>query len=90
MTSDLVWVLIRQDDGANRYRVGRYATRAEAERIAGQLDGRSRRRGHGQEQGHGQVQEQDHGQQHGRQHEQGAAGGCCYVIERIAPRMAQA
>ena len=27
MTSDLVWVLIRQDDGANRYRVGRYATR---------------------------------------------------------------
>ncbi|MFG1809274.1 SPOR domain-containing protein [Streptomyces sp. NPDC049040] len=42
MTSDLVWVLIRQDDGANRYRVGRYATRAEAERIADQLDGRSR------------------------------------------------
>ncbi|WP_327288953.1 SPOR domain-containing protein [Streptomyces sp. NBC_01198] len=51
MTSDLVWVLIRQDGGANRYRVGRYATRAEAERIADQLDVRSRERGqdHGQE-----------------------------------------
>jgi hypothetical protein len=58
VTSELVWVLIRQDDDAgNRYRVGRYATRAEAERVAGLLD-RGRR----------QV----------------------YVIERIAPRGAQA
>jgi hypothetical protein len=40
--ADLVWVLIRQDDGANRYRVGRYATRAEAERVAEALDGRRR------------------------------------------------
>jgi hypothetical protein len=38
MTSDLVWALIRQDGGDNRYRVGRFATRAEAERIADQLD----------------------------------------------------
>ena len=38
MTSDLVWALIRQDGEGNRYRVGRYATRAEAERIADQLD----------------------------------------------------
>ncbi|WP_328915847.1 MULTISPECIES: SPOR domain-containing protein [unclassified Streptomyces] len=37
MTSELVWVLIRQDDGGNRYRVGRYATRAEAERVADAL-----------------------------------------------------
>ncbi|UWE12446.1 SPOR domain-containing protein [Actinacidiphila bryophytorum] len=72
MTSDLVWVLIRQDDGANRYRVGRYATRAEAERIADQLDGRTRQRG------------QDRGQ------EQGADRERRYVIERIAPRLAQA
>jgi hypothetical protein len=35
--SDLGWVLIRQDEGGNRYRVGRYATRAEAERVAGVL-----------------------------------------------------
>ncbi|HEY5833887.1 SPOR domain-containing protein [Streptomyces sp.] len=38
MTSELVWVLIRQDDGGNRYRVGRYATRAEAESVAAVLD----------------------------------------------------
>jgi peptide methionine sulfoxide reductase MsrA len=39
VTSELVWVLIRQDnDGGNRYRVGRYATRAEAERVADVLD----------------------------------------------------
>ena len=49
MTSDLVWVLIRQDDGSNRYRVGRYATRAEAERIADLLDGSRRVPEHGHE-----------------------------------------
>ncbi|MFI1096776.1 SPOR domain-containing protein [Streptomyces sp. NPDC020917] len=37
MTAELVWVLIRQDESGNRYRVGRYATRAEAERTAAQL-----------------------------------------------------
>ncbi|WP_433892191.1 SPOR domain-containing protein [Streptomyces sp. CA-111067] len=42
MTSDLIWVLIRQDAGGHGYRVGRYATRAEAERVAGMLDGRGR------------------------------------------------
>jgi hypothetical protein len=64
MTSDLVWVLIRQDDGGNRYRVGRYATRAEAELIADRLDGRGPDREGADERR--------------------------YVIERIAPRMAQA
>lgn len=72
MTSDLVWVLIRQDDGANRYRVGRYATRAEAERIADQLDSRDQRPA----------------QNGGR--EQGGAEQRRYVIERVAPRLAQA
>ncbi|MET9223476.1 SPOR domain-containing protein [Streptomyces sp. NPDC088197] len=39
MTTDLVWLLIRQDESGNRYRVGRYATRAEAERVAATLNG---------------------------------------------------
>jgi hypothetical protein len=39
MTTDLVWLLIRQDESGNRYRVGRYATRAEAERVADRLNG---------------------------------------------------
>jgi hypothetical protein len=38
----LPWLVIRQDDNGNRYRVGRYATRDEAERIADTLDGRGR------------------------------------------------
>lgn len=37
MTAELVWMLIRQDAGGNRYRVGRYATKAEAERVAQSL-----------------------------------------------------
>jgi hypothetical protein len=32
--SELLWVVVRQDEGGNRYRVGRYASREEAERIA--------------------------------------------------------
>ncbi|MFF8030203.1 MULTISPECIES: SPOR domain-containing protein [unclassified Streptomyces] len=36
----LPWLVVRQDGNGNRYRVGRYATRAEAERIAGSLDER--------------------------------------------------
>ncbi|MEU6851000.1 SPOR domain-containing protein [Actinacidiphila alni] len=40
MTTDLVWLLIRQDESGNRYRVGRYATRAEAERVVDRLGGR--------------------------------------------------
>ncbi|MEV6106507.1 SPOR domain-containing protein [Streptomyces sp. NPDC051940] len=32
------WVVIRQDDNGNRYRVGSYATRAEAERVAARFD----------------------------------------------------
>jgi cell division protein FtsN len=38
--SELLWVVIRQDDNGNRYRVGRYATREEAERVADTLDAR--------------------------------------------------
>ncbi|MET8677574.1 SPOR domain-containing protein [Streptomyces sp. NPDC004647] len=34
----LPWLVIRQDDNGNRYRVGRYATRSEAERVADRLD----------------------------------------------------
>ncbi len=33
-TISLPWLVIRQDDNGNRYRVGRYATRAEAQKIA--------------------------------------------------------
>ncbi|WP_307125138.1 SPOR domain-containing protein [Streptomyces sp. B1I3] len=40
----LPWLVIRQDDNGNRYRVGRYATQDEAQRIADDLD----RHGHKQ------------------------------------------
>ncbi|WP_327353675.1 SPOR domain-containing protein [Streptomyces sp. NBC_01304] len=36
----LPWQVIRQDDHSNRYRVGRYATRAEAEQVVDSLDDR--------------------------------------------------
>ncbi|MDF6044630.1 SPOR domain-containing protein [Streptomyces sp. JH14] len=36
----LPWLVIRQDDNGNRYRVGRYATQDEAQKIADKLDGR--------------------------------------------------
>lgn len=36
----LPWLVIRQDDNGNRYRVGRYATQDEAQRIADKLDHR--------------------------------------------------
>ncbi|OEJ25204.1 hypothetical protein AR457_12745 [Streptomyces agglomeratus] len=36
----LPWLVIRQDDNGNRYRVGRYATRAEAQKIADSFDDR--------------------------------------------------
>lgn len=36
----LSWQVIRQDDNGNRYRVGKYATRDEAQRIADTLDAR--------------------------------------------------
>ncbi|MEV6617079.1 SPOR domain-containing protein [Streptomyces sp. NPDC051051] len=39
-TVSLPWLVIRQDDNGNRYRVGRYATRAEAQKIADSLDSR--------------------------------------------------
>ena len=36
----LPWLVIRQDDNGNRSRVGRYATRDEAQQIVDTLDGR--------------------------------------------------
>ncbi|WP_405627613.1 SPOR domain-containing protein [Streptomyces sp. NBC_00016] len=39
-TISLPWLVIRQDDNGNRYRVGRYATRAEAQKVADSLDSR--------------------------------------------------
>ena len=39
-TVALPWIVIRQDDNGNRYRVGRYATRAEAQKIADSLGDR--------------------------------------------------
>ncbi|HEX5568351.1 MAG TPA: SPOR domain-containing protein [Streptomyces sp.] len=36
----LPWTVIRQDANGNRYRVGRYATRAEAQNMAERLGGR--------------------------------------------------
>lgn len=41
--SELIWVVIRQDDNGNRYRVGRYATREEAEQVAADLEQRGSR-----------------------------------------------
>ncbi|MEU6219568.1 SPOR domain-containing protein [Streptomyces sp. NPDC047022] len=37
-TIALPWHVIRQDDNGNRYRVGRYATRAEAQKIVDALE----------------------------------------------------
>ncbi|MDN3297969.1 SPOR domain-containing protein [Streptomyces ficellus] len=34
----LPWLVIRQDDNGNHYRVGRYATRDEAQQMADSLD----------------------------------------------------
>ncbi|GAA4783591.1 SPOR domain-containing protein [Streptomyces ziwulingensis] len=39
-TVTLPWLVVRQDDNGNRYRVGRYATRAEAQKMADSLDSR--------------------------------------------------
>lgn len=41
--TELVWVVVRQDDNGNRYRVGRYATPREAEEVVGTLVARGRR-----------------------------------------------
>jgi hypothetical protein len=38
----LPWLVIRQDDNGNRYRVGRYASRDEAQKIVDGLGGRGR------------------------------------------------
>lgn len=36
----LPWLVIREDDNGNRYRVGRYATRSEAQKVADGLEDR--------------------------------------------------
>ncbi|GAA4902407.1 SPOR domain-containing protein [Streptomyces coeruleoprunus] len=36
----LLWQVIRQDDNGNHYRVGRYATQDEAQKVADTLGGR--------------------------------------------------
>jgi cell division protein FtsN len=36
----LLWQVIRQDDNGNHYRVGRYATRDEAQKVVDSLDSR--------------------------------------------------
>jgi hypothetical protein len=36
-TVTLPWLVVRRDDNGNRYGVGRYATRAEAQKIADSL-----------------------------------------------------
>jgi hypothetical protein len=74
VTSELGWVLIRQDEGGNRYRVGRYATRAEAERVAGTLVGPAARSGAAAGQSAEQTPEQ--------------APERIYVIEPVSPRPA--
>ncbi|WP_262703545.1 MULTISPECIES: SPOR domain-containing protein [Streptomyces] len=38
----LPWLVIRQDNNGNRYRVGRYATRTEAQEVADRLEGEGR------------------------------------------------
>ncbi|MFF9338503.1 SPOR domain-containing protein [Streptomyces sp. NPDC014773] len=38
------WLVIRQDDNGNRYRVGRYATQDEAQKVADTLDAPGRER----------------------------------------------
>ena len=42
-TTQLVWLVIRKDGNGNRYRIGSYATQAEAEqeaeKMANRLDG---------------------------------------------------
>lgn len=38
----LTWLVIRQDDNGNRYRVGQYATEDEARRIAADLQVKGR------------------------------------------------
>lgn len=39
-TAVLPWLVIRQDDNGNTYRVGRYATQEEAQKVADGFDTR--------------------------------------------------
>ncbi|GHJ35739.1 SPOR domain-containing protein [Streptomyces sp. TS71-3] len=38
-TTPLVWHVIRRDDNGNRYRIGSFPTKAEAQRMVDRLDG---------------------------------------------------
>ncbi|SES14158.1 hypothetical protein SAMN04487983_103292 [Streptomyces sp. yr375] len=62
-TISLPWLVIRQDDNGNRYSVGRYATRAEAQETADTLEGRGHKQLYwvervGQGQGQGEARSQ--------------------------------
>ncbi|MFD7921232.1 SPOR domain-containing protein [Streptomyces sp. NPDC059740] len=41
--TELPWAVVREDDNGNRYRVGRYATRGEAEQIVAEFESRGHR-----------------------------------------------
>lgn len=40
----LPWLVIRQDDNGNRYRVGRYASKSEAQEVADRLEAQGQER----------------------------------------------
>ncbi|MFD9392870.1 SPOR domain-containing protein [Streptomyces sp. NPDC060000] len=67
-TTSLPWHVIRQDDNGNRYRVGRYASRAEAQKTADSLDSRGHKQLYWVErigQGRSQDQPQEQAQAQG-------------------------
>ncbi|MCT2591953.1 hypothetical protein LHJ74_18955 [Streptomyces sp. N2-109] len=75
----LPWLLIRQDGHGNRYRVGSFATRVEAQQIADRLGGGS---GSGGSSGQGSG----YGGGGGGRGDSGRAGGTdSYLVECRAP-----
>ncbi|MFI5962555.1 SPOR domain-containing protein [Streptomyces asoensis] len=81
-TISLPWHVIRQDDNGNRYRVGRYASRAEAQKIADSLDSRGHKQlywveriGQGQPHEQAQTQTPAQAQAHSQAHPQARAQG---------------
>ncbi|AZK96311.1 MULTISPECIES: SPOR domain-containing protein [Streptomyces] len=51
----LSWLVIRQDDNGNRYRVGRYATEDEARKMVDKLDAKGHRQLYSVERAEGSV-----------------------------------
>jgi hypothetical protein len=66
----LPWHVIREDGHGNRYRVGSYATRAEAELVADRLCGSGGRAQSGQGDESGEGEERDE-------------GGASYLVEPL-------